>query len=1030
MRVHEVDRVYQTKSSHMLTRILFATIVALSLSLLISLLNRPQDIIRAVALSGILASAVIALWTQQQDRPALAGGILLVGAWLGIVIPSIFLGGLETVALLLLSVVILFGGLMYGQRIGVALTVLSVVAVVALYVLGEQGLIAAVQPPLTQIHYLATYVIAFVLTTLGVDLARSRLVAVLELATRRSDDFSGANEELQQEALERQNAVEAERRQRRIAESLRAVTLALASTLQRQEVLELILDSLTRFVQYDSVSLVLLTEDGIELAAHRGPNDTDKVGRRWQQPLALQSLVMDTQRPQYLADTETDERWSKLPTGKRVSCWLGIPLIAHERTIGLMSLTESTPEAYSDEDISVAGAFAAQAAVAIENARLYEESQRQTRQLATLYEATLATTQVLDVQELLALLHGQAAGLIAFSRYVVVFYDETETDVYLPFVVDDDVVFESPGGAQHMDEHTDLTTWVLTRGRTLMVSDVCDPNDAAISRVQTDLGADLKPDKHRISANDQLRALRSWLGIPLLSRGQVIGAVILQARDPGSFTVEDRRVMEALTRQSAVALRNARLYDLAQQEIRERTLVEAQLEVERSTLAERVEERTRELQRQYQWQIALGTLEPIINNPRMLRSVLDKICTLADREFQIDGGVKIIVTGDVPGISGDRVGGYSIAAQSSSLVGNSLDVWHSEPRTAEIIRTQQMEVIDDILSRDTQGSQLTEDFGLRSLIGVPLLWQNDCLGVLYILGRRPFAPSVEQLAYLRSLANRAAVAIMNVSLFQTMQQANREYARVLELKDDFMASMSHELRTPLNAILGLTESLDGGVYGPVTDRQQRALDNIQKSGLHLLSLITDILDLSKIEAGEMVLEMSGVSVHEICQTSLDFVRQMADKKQLYILYQHDDQISRVHGDERRLTQIIVNLLSNAVKFTPAEGEIGLTVSGDESAGEVLFVVWDTGIGIEEEHLPRLFDPFIQIDSRLTRQYEGTGLGLSLVKRMAELHGGYIDVTSTPGEGSRFTVHLPWKRDDANKPRQIDDACKQANAGGQ
>jgi PAS domain S-box-containing protein len=231
--------------------------------------------------------------------------------------------------------------------------------------------------------------------------------------------------------------------------------------------------------------------------------------------------------------------------------------------------------------------------------------------------------------------------------------------------------------------------------------------------------------------------------------------------------------------------------------------------------------------------------------------------------------------------------------------------------------------------------------------------------------------------------------------------------RAARLKDEFLTGMSHELRTPLNAILGLSEALEEQVYGPLNERQLTTLRTIEESGRHLLALINDILDLSKIEAGEMAFDHTPVAVASLCQASVQFIKQLAFQKRLEVTVDLDPAVRTIQGDERRLKQILINLLSNAVKFTPAGRAIGLTVVGEAAQEVVRFTVWDQGVGIAAEHRPQLFQPFVQIDSSLTRQYAGTGLGLALVARMAAMHGGSIAVESTVNEGSRFTVALPW-----------------------
>lgn len=243
---------------------------------------------------------------------------------------------------------------------------------------------------------------------------------------------------------------------------------------------------------------------------------------------------------------------------------------------------------------------------------------------------------------------------------------------------------------------------------------------------------------------------------------------------------------------------------------------------------------------------------------------------------------------------------------------------------------------------------------------------------------------------------------------QTLRQANAEMQRTLRTRDEFLATMSHELRTPLNAVLAISEGLLEGVRGELSSAQQQALHQIESSGRHLLMLINDILDLSKIEAGRLELQLEPVAVADMCRASLQFVRELALKKQLQISFRLNDELAQFYADPRRLKQMLVNLLSNAVKFTPPGGKVSLVVEVWAERGLINFIVRDSGIGIQPIDLPRLFQPFSQLDSSLSRQHEGSGLGLVLVRRLAELHHGSIAVESQPGVGSCFTLSLSYR----------------------
>lgn len=239
--------------------------------------------------------------------------------------------------------------------------------------------------------------------------------------------------------------------------------------------------------------------------------------------------------------------------------------------------------------------------------------------------------------------------------------------------------------------------------------------------------------------------------------------------------------------------------------------------------------------------------------------------------------------------------------------------------------------------------------------------------------------------------------------------ANAELARATRLKDEFLANMSHELRTPLNAILGMSEGLQEGVFGEIHPAQERAVATIDRSGRHLLELINDILDLSKIESGKLELQLTPIPIKYLCENSLTFVRQLAIRKNLRLTSEIRTNLSDVCVDERRLRQVLINLLNNAIKFTPEGGSVQLIVSEEirDDHCSVLFQVRDTGIGIAPENFSKLFNPFVQIDSSLNRQYAGTGLGLSLVKQLTQLHGGTVTLTSEVGKGSCFTVQIPY-----------------------
>ena len=249
-----------------------------------------------------------------------------------------------------------------------------------------------------------------------------------------------------------------------------------------------------------------------------------------------------------------------------------------------------------------------------------------------------------------------------------------------------------------------------------------------------------------------------------------------------------------------------------------------------------------------------------------------------------------------------------------------------------------------------------------------------------------------------------------------VEERTAELVRANRAKDEFLANMSHELRTPLNGILGFSETLLEEIRGTLNERQKQSVQIIHSSGEHLLGLINDILDVSKIESGMFELLTERVIVNDICRSSLNFIKQLAGKKSIHVEYKLDPAASTLVADPKRLKQILVNLLNNAVKFTPEMGKIVLEVTADAKAELMRFSVTDTGIGISTEDQKKLFQPFVQVDSSLSRQYEGTGLGLMLVKKLVEMHNGTVELSSQPEQGSCFSFTLPWSQEIQDRKR--------------
>ncbi len=312
-----------------------------------------------------------------------------------------------------------------------------------------------------------------------------------------------------------------------------------------------------------------------------------------------------------------------------------------------------------------------------------------------------------------------------------------------------------------------------------------------------------------------------------------------------------------------------------------------------------------------------------------------------------------------------------------------------------------LRMLERYASEPASGHRYVNEFRMRARDGS---WR--WIASYGLVGRNAEGQAVRVTGYHVDITERRQREQEEEALRESLRQTNERLERLGRMKDEFLANMSHELRTPLNAVLGQTEALAEGIFGPVTESQRGALRTIEESGLHLLALINDVLDIAKGNAGRLELVLEDVPVEEVAQESLRQVREQARRKNISVAYSSDGEVRSLRGDRRRLRQLLLNLLSNAKKFTAEGGRIGLEVSSRDGGRAVAFCVWDTGSGIAPEDLQRIFEPFVQLDAGLARRNEGSGLGLALVRRFVELHRGELEVESELGRGSRFTVVLP------------------------
>ena len=426
-----------------------------------------------------------------------------------------------------------------------------------------------------------------------------------------------------------------------------------------------------------------------------------------------------------------------------------------------------------------------------------------------------------------------------------------------------------------------------------------------------------------------------------------------------------------------------------------------QLQESYANLEGKVEERTRQLARSVSELEALGEISRAVNSSlepeTVLACILAHACTLADA-----GGGAVYV-------AETEAGHFRIAAthgMDDDLVRaiRRLPVRKGNTVVGQCVAQRDAAQIPDLAAEP--GYPLHAAMmraGIRALLGVPLLREGEVIGALIVRRKRvgPFADDTVEL--IKSFAAQSALAVHNARLFHEIEQKSRQLEAASRHKSEFLANMSHELRTPMNAILGFTELIRDGVYGEVSPKITAMLERIQANGRHLLGLINDVLDLSKIEAGQLKLEAADYALRDVVQTVQATTESLAAAKKLKLRIELPDVLPPARGDERRIAQVLLNLVGNAIKFTEA-GEVSVSVALDETTFEI--AVTDTGSGIPVDQQQKIFEEFHQVDSSSTRHKGGTGLGLAISKRIVELHGGRIWVESEPGRGSSFRFVIP------------------------
>jgi signal transduction histidine kinase len=475
----------------------------------------------------------------------------------------------------------------------------------------------------------------------------------------------------------------------------------------------------------------------------------------------------------------------------------------------------------------------------------------------------------------------------------------------------------------------------------------------------------------------ELGGQRTMLGVPILAANRVVGVILLWRVEVDRFDERAVRLVNTFAAQGAVAIQNVHL-------------------------VQQLQRREAELARSVGELRALGEISEAVSSSlesqRVLTTIVTRAVQLSETEggsiFEFDAATGLFHVRTCYGTSAELVEALRATrihvdetfvgrAAASGAPCQAADL-ASEPSDAHVDRLREA--------------------GWRSMLVVPLLREEEILGALVV--RRILAGAFEQrtVDLLETLASQSAVAIYNARVFRELDEKTRQLEVASQHKSEFLANMSHELRTPLNAVIGFSDVLLERMFGELNERQDEYLHDIRDSGRHLLELINEILDLSKVEAGRMELELGPVSLPEVLRHALAMVRERAEQHRLTLELEVDDALPAVQADELKLKQVVLNLVTNAVKFTPDGGVIAMTaqLAGDE----VRVTVRDTGIGIPEQDQDRIFEAFQRGGGRSHTSTEGTGLGLTLSKRIVELHGGRLWLTSRVGVGSTFEFAIP------------------------
>jgi len=753
--------------------------------------------------------------------------------------------------------------------------------------------------------------------------------------------------------------------QKAISEILQVIS---SSPTDIQPVLDAIARNAARYCSAEDCGVALIREDGLlEQVAQFGP-----IAR----PLAPWPVDRSSVRGRAIVDRRVihvvdmlAEDPSEYGIGIKRARDLGqrtilaAPLLREGVPLGSIALRRTEVKPFSEKQIALLRTFADQAAIAIENVRLFNETKESLeRQTATAEVLKFMSSTAFDLPRVLDIVISHATRLTDAEAGFVYQVDGEELRMTAAFGERAELMRDWQRDHPIRTDYTGSSTGrAFAERRTVHIPDVrADPT-------------------YTYREAQQLGNFRTLLSVPLLQDDRAIGVIALWRTTARPFTTEQITLVESFASQAVIAIENVRLFNETKESLERQTAISEVLKTISRTVFD---------------------LEPT------LAAIVENAARLADADV---AWMTQRLGADQFTWGAQYARDPSFAAQFESMRPR---LTAGIPREGGSIMTRLYREGQTIVMPDMDAEPELRDqsptvklVGARSLVAMPVRNEGNVLAAFVVarLTLRPF--SDREVRLIETFADQAAIAIQNVRLFNEIQQKSRELEVANRHKSEFLANMSHELRTPLNAVIGFSEVLTQGIFGEVNAKQKEYLEDILSSGKHLLSLINDILDLSKIEAGRMELELTELSMAAALDSGLVIVRERAARHGISVAATAPQDLPRIRADERKVKQILYNLLSNAVKFTPDGGRVDVRVHAE--GDDVQVDVQDTGIGIAPEDQTRVFEEFRQVGRERSR--EGTGLGLTLTKRFVELHGGRIWFESTPGHGSMFSFSLPITR---------------------